>query len=66
MNVIMAADTAITKVNRKFIVDKIGMRVKRGIRINANGMATAKATIDINIMNAIYALKAISTPPFLS
>ena len=36
------------------------------IRINDTGMAAAKTIIEVNTMKAMYALNAISTPPFLS
>jgi hypothetical protein len=40
--------------------------VKSGKRINDTGMAAANTIMERSTMKAIYALNAISTPPFLS
>jgi hypothetical protein len=66
IKVTIAARAAITKLNRKFVADRIGMRVKSGKSINDVGIATAKAIKETNTIKAIYALNAINTPPFLS
>jgi hypothetical protein len=65
-NVIIDADTAITIVNRKFIIERKGIPVKSGKRIKDVGIATTKAIIEVKIIKAIYALNAISVPPCLS
>jgi len=62
----MAADAATTKLKRKFMVDKYEILVIMGKKIRDKGNATAKAIIEVKTMKATYALKAISTPPFLS
>jgi hypothetical protein len=64
--VIKAATAAITKLKPKLSPDRNGVPVRRGKRIRDAGIEAAKTTMDVNIMKAMYALNAISTPPFLS
>jgi len=66
IKVINATETAITIVNKRFITESIGIPVKSGKTINATGIATPKAMIEVKTTKATYALKAIRTPPFFS
>ena len=66
IRVINAAETAITKVNKRFITESIGIPLKSGKTINDIGIATPKAIIEVKTIKATYALNAIRTPPFFS
>ena len=64
-SVISAVEADIARLNTKFIADKKGIP-KRAKITNDKGRETAKVTIEVKIIKATYALKAMRTPPFLS
>jgi tetrahydromethanopterin S-methyltransferase subunit H len=54
--VTIATETAITKLAMRFRADKMGIPIIIGSSANETKIETAKDIMEINIMNATYAL----------